>query len=243
MSSLFIAGTDTSVGKTIVTRALLQLLEQHKIPVAPYKPIACGADDDTLIEPNSEKCICENICENNSDVLILQSSCKRAFSYNEITSYSFKSFSMPIFAALDKVSCIDITKLNKDLERLERIYTNVLVEGTHGWFTPINKDYNFADWVQSTNMPVVLVVGIKEGCVNHTQLTVQAIRQNGVNIIGWVANRINPGLRYYPELVELLDQIIDAPLLGELPYIGRPEKQELFSYIQNPQPLLQYFTE
>ncbi len=91
-------------------------------------------------------------------------------------------------------------------------------------------------------MPVVLVVGIKAGCINHTQLTIQAIRQKGVNVIGWVANRINPGLRYYSELIELLDKIVDAPLLGELPYIGRPEKQELFSYIQNPQPLLQYFT-
>ncbi len=238
MPSLFIAGTDTGVGKTIVTRALLQLLDQHNISVAPYKPIACGPDDDTLIDPNNN----DYIGENNSDVLVLQSSCKKLFSYQEITSYSFKSFSMPIFAALDKVSCIDIEKLNNDLSRSERVYNNVLVEGTHGWFTPINKEYNFADWVESTQMPVILVVGIKEGCVNHTQLTVQAIRQKGVKVLGWVANRINPGLRYYPELIELLDQIIDAPLLGELPYIGRPEKQELFSYIQNPQPLLQYFT-
>ncbi len=238
MPSLFIAGTDTGVGKTIVTRALLQLLEQHNISIAPYKPIACGPDDDTLIDPNTD----DFIGENNSDVLILQSSCKRLFSYQEITSYSFKSFSMPIFAALDKVRCIDINKLNNDLASSERTYNNVIVEGTHGWFTPINKEYNFSDWVKSTKMPVVLVVGIKEGCVNHTQLTIQAIRQKGVNVIGWVANRINPGLRYYAELIELLDQIIDAPLLGEIPYIGRPEKQELFNYIQNPEPLLQYFT-
>ncbi|MDP8033295.1 dethiobiotin synthase [Pasteurella atlantica] len=237
MASLFIAGTDTGVGKTIVTRAFLQLLAQHNISVAPYKPIACGTDDDHLIDPNSD----DYICENNKDVLILQSSCAKLFAYQEITSYSFNSFSMPIFSALGEINGINIDKLYDDLYNLEQFHRNVLVEGTHGWLTPINKEYNFEDWVKSTNMPVVLVVGIKEGCVNHAQLTAQAIRQKGVNLIGWVANRINPGLRYYPKLIELLDQKIDAPLLGEIPYIRHPAKQMLTKYIQNPQPLLQYF--
>ncbi len=239
MATLFITGTDTNVGKTIVTRALLQLLEQHNIPVVPYKPVACGNNDDQLIDPSKE--YSNYTSEDNSDVLILQSSCSKRLNYHEITSYSFTSFSMPVFSALNEINYIDIDKINNDLSRLERTYNNVIIEGTHGWLTPINQEYNFADWVQSKGIPTILVVGIKEGCINHAQITVESIRQKGVNLVGWVANRINPGLRYYPKLIELLDQKIDAPLLGEIPYIGHPARQSLFNYIQNPDPLLQYF--
>ncbi|VEI45744.1 dithiobiotin synthetase [Actinobacillus equuli] len=107
-----------------------------------------------------------------------------------------------------------------------------MVEGTYGWLTPINKDLSFADWVKNNQMPVVLVVGIKEGCVNHALLTAQAIKQKGVQLVGWIANRINPGLRHYAELIELLSQEIEAPLLGQIPYIAYPNKKDLTSYIQ-----------
>ena len=146
------------------------------------------------------------------------------------------------FAALDAVHHIQEEKLNNDLTRLQQTYTNIVVEGTHGWLTPINKDLSFADWVKENNMPVVLVVGIKEGCVNHTLLTAQAIKQQGVKLIGWIANRVNPGLRHYAELIELLSKKIDAPLLGQIPYIGHPYTRDLTQYIQNPEPLLKYFS-
>ncbi|WP_373819389.1 dethiobiotin synthase [Glaesserella sp.] len=237
MSCLFIAGTDTDVGKTIVTRALLQLLSQYGIPVVGYKPIACGGDDSLPTEPNQD----DYACEDNSDVLIIQNSCPTPVKYREINSYSFIHSSTPIFAALDAVCHISVNKLNKDLVRLRNTYSNVVVEGTNGWLTPINKDLSFADWVRKNRMPVVLVVGIKEGCVNHALLTANAIQQEGVELVGWVANRVNPGLRHYAGLIELLSQKINAPLLGQIPYIGHPDKKELSQYIQNPEPLLSYF--
>ena len=116
-----------------------------------------------------------------------------------------------------------------------------MVEGTYGWLTPIKKQFSFADWVEKNQMPVVLVVGIKEGCVNHALLTAEAIKARGVPLLGWVANRINPGLRHYTKLVELLAKQIDAPLLGQIPYIGHPENRDLTQYIENPTPLLDYF--
>lgn len=237
MTCLFISGTDTNVGKTIVTRALLQLLSQHDVPIVGYKPIACGGDDSLPDEPNSD----DYACENNTDVLIIQSSCPTEVTYQEINSYSFIHSSTPIFAALDAVRNISVAKLDNDLTRLHQQYKNVLVEGTYGWLTPINKDISFADWVKRNQMSVVLVVGIKEGCVNHTLLTAQAIRQQGLKLVGWVANRINPGLRHYAELIELLCQKIDAPLLGQIPYIGHPEQKELAQFIENPTPLLNFF--
>ncbi|MCK3656947.1 dethiobiotin synthase [Pasteurellaceae bacterium Macca] len=237
MTCLFITGTDTNVGKTIVTRALLQTLAQYEIPIVGYKPIACGGDDSLPTEPNLD----DYACEDNEDVLIIQKSCPRPVHYREINSYSFVHSSTPVFAALDAVRHISVDKLNKDLQRLKQSDHNVLVEGTYGWLTPINKDLSFADWVKKNQMPVVLVVGIKEGCVNHALLTALAIQQQGVELVGWVANRVNPGLRHYAELIELLSQKINAPLLGEIPYIGRPSEKELASYITNPEQLLRYF--
>lgn len=237
MACLFITGTDTNVGKTIVTRALLQILSQYDIPVIGYKPIACGGDDSLPTEPNQD----DYACENNSDVLIIQQSCPVTVNYREINSYSFIHSSTPVFAALDAVRHISVNKLNKDLARLHQEYSNVLVEGTYGWLTPINKDLSFADWVRKNQMPTILVVGIKEGCVNHALLTAYSIQQKGVKLVGWVANRINPGLRHYAELIQLLTKKIDAPLLGQIPYIGHPDKKELSEFIQNPTPLLSYF--
>lgn len=237
MSCIFITGTDTNVGKTIVTRALLQTLSQHGLPIVGYKPIACGGDD-ALPVPNPV----DYACEDNSDVLTIQKSCPTIVQYREINSYSFIHSSTPVFAALDAVHHIAVEKLDNDLDRLQLQYKNVLVEGTYGWLTPINKEVSFADWVARHQMPVVLVVGIKEGCVNHALLTAQAIQQKGLRLIGWVANRINPGLRHYAELIALLTQKIDAPLLGQLPYLPYPEQKELSTFIQHNEPLLDYFS-
>lgn len=236
MASFFITGTDTNVGKTIITRALLQCLNERDIDVIGYKPIACGGDESLPTEPHQG----DYACEDNSDVLIIQSSCQREVDYREINSYSFIHSSTPVFAALDAVRHIQTEKLDQDLARLQQKYPNVLVEGTYGWLTPINKDNSFADWVQKNQMPVILVVGIKEGCVNHALLTAQAISASGVPLAGWVANRVNPGLRHYSELIELLSLRINAPLLGQLPYLVHPERKDLAQYIQNPEPLLKY---
>lgn len=237
MPSLFIAGTDTNVGKTIITRALLQTLTAHQLTAVGYKPIACGGDDALPTSRYQD----DYVCEDNSDVLIIQQSCPMAVGYREINSYSFIHSSTPVFAALDAVRNIQVEKLDRDLKRLEERYPNVLVEGTYGWLTPINKDLSFADWVQSHKMPAVLVVGIKEGCVNHALLTAEMMKRQGVKLLGWVANRINPGLRHYAELIALLSKRIDAPLLGQLPYLGHPERKDLAGYIQHPEPLLAYF--
>ncbi|HBO38855.1 MAG TPA: dethiobiotin synthase, partial [Pasteurellaceae bacterium] len=117
------------------------------------------------------------------------------------------------------------------------------VEGSFGWLTPINSKYTFADWALERKMPVVLVVGIKEGCINHALLTVQSITEMGLPLIGWIANRINPGLAHYAEIINLLSQKIDAPLLGKIPYIHKPETQQLGHFITNIERLTYLQTE
>ncbi len=92
-------------------------------------------------------------------------------------------------------------------------------------------------------MPVVLVVGIKDGCVNHALLTVKVIQQLGVPLLGWIANQINPLLSHYAEIVDLLVEHIDAPLLGKIPYLHKPEEQELGHYLTNIDRLMYMQTE
>ena len=229
MSSFFVTGTDTNVGKTVVSRAIMQALQKAGVQIVGYKPIAYGQED--IVYPDYQKLATDDYdAKDNSDVLTLMHSTKEKVSYEDINSYTFLH-SMPILT--ENCKRVHISKFNADLTRLSSRYQSVLVEGAFGWLTPINKDYSFADWVAEHNMPVVLVVGIKEGCINHTLLTAKAILDRGLPLLGWVANRVNPCLGYYAEIIETLKQKIDAPLLGEVSYIHKPEEQDLSRFITN----------
>ncbi|MFC0323051.1 dethiobiotin synthase [Gallibacterium melopsittaci] len=232
MSCFFVTGTDTNVGKTVVSRAIIQALQAKGVKIVGYKPIACGEEDSIYTEVLKEELEADH-SEDNKDVKTLMESTNESVTYQEVNSYTFTESSVPVLAALDEVNNIDIDKINRDLAHLTSRYQSVLVEGTYGWLTPMNRDVTFDKWVQEHKMPVVLVVGIKEGCVNHALLTAQSIIAAGVPLIGWVANRINPCLRHYAEIIKLLHQVIDAPLLGEIPYVHRPEQQELGHFITN----------
>lgn len=227
MSSFFITGTDTNVGKTIVTRAIMQALQKAGIKVVGYKPIAFGQDEPIYsLKSLQEESDYET--KDNSDVLTLMNSTRENVTYEEVNSYTFLH-TIPILT--EESQRVKIEKLNADLALLSAKYSSVAVEGAFGWLTPINKDYSFADWVAEHNMPTIVVVGIKEGCINHALLTVQSILSKNLPLLGWVANRINPGLGHYAEIIETLKQKIDAPLLGEIAYIHRPEEQDLSHFI------------
>lgn len=238
MSSFFVAGTDTEVGKTVASRAIIQALQNKGIKIVGYKPIACCQDEDnhfsfSLKQGNSTPELEEQQdgqLENNGDVLTLLDSTNQRVTYREINSYTF-GHTAPLFT--DEGQKIQIEKLDTDLDCLNQRFQTVLVEGCFGWLSPINKHFNFAEWVSSHQMPVVLVVGIKEGCINHSLLTAQAIAHSGVPLIGWVANRINPGLGHYTEIIDTLKEKIDAPLLGEIPYIHKPETQDVGRFLTN----------
>ncbi|MCW9709687.1 dethiobiotin synthase [Avibacterium sp. 21-586] len=237
MSSFFVAGTDTNVGKTISSRAIIQALQSVGIQIVGYKPIACLPNDyDDFLQ--TEKLLDSE--ESSSDVLTLMRTTNENVSYKEINSYSCRDI---LTVLSSDESIINIEKINADLTTLTQRYQSVLVEGAFGWLTPMNKQYSFASWVMSHQMPVVLVVGIKEGCINHALLTAQAIQQSGLPLLGWIANRINPGLAHYTEVIEVLSEKIDAPLLGQIPYIHHPEEQELGHYITNIERLTYLQTE
>lgn len=210
----FITGTDTSVGKTVVSRALLQALAASGKCVAGYKPVAKGSKE----TPDGLR---------NKDALVLQSVSSLVLPYEAVN---------PIALSEDESSVahscpINYGLLSDGLQRLSGQVEHVVVEGTGGWRSLMNDLRPLSEWVVQEQLPVLMVVGIQEGCINHALLTAQAIANDGLPLIGWVANRINPGLAHYAEIIEVLSKKLPAPLIGELPYLPRAEQRELSQYI------------
>lgn len=210
----FITGTDTAVGKTVVSRALLQALAASGKSVAGYKPVAKGSKE----TPDGLR---------NKDALVLQSVSSLVLPYEAVN---------PIALSEDESSVahscpINYGLLSDGLQRLSGQVEHVVVEGTGGWRSLMNDLRPLSEWVGQEQLPVLMVVGIQEGCINHALLTAQAIANDGLPLIGWVANRINPGLAHYAEIIEVLSKKLPAPLIGELPYLPRAEQRELSQYI------------
>ncbi|KWZ97420.1 dethiobiotin synthase [Citrobacter koseri] len=215
LKRFFITGTDTSVGKTVVSRALLQALASGNKSVAGYKPVAKGSKE----TPEGMR---------NKDALVLQSVSSIELPYEAIN---------PIALSEDESSVahscpINYTLLSNGLASLSEKVDHVVVEGTGGWRSLMNDLRPLSEWVVQEQLPVLMVVGIQEGCINHALLTAQAIANDGLPLIGWVANRINPGLAHYAEIIDVLSKKLPAPLIGELPYLPRAEQRELGQYIR-----------
>ncbi|MGL4456574.1 MAG: dethiobiotin synthase [Plesiomonas sp.] len=214
----FVTGTDTEVGKTVVSRAFMQAAASMGHSIVGYKPIASGCTE-------TEEGL------RNSDALVLQSSASVAVPYELVNPIALREPISPHLAAkLDGID-IDFMHLSKGVTTLESQAELVLVEGCGGWRVPVTDKQSLSEWVVGEKMPVILVVGIKLGCLNHAILTAESIANDGVELVGWVANRVNPCLTHYAELIQTLRARMPAPQLGEIPYISRPEKQQLGKYM------------
>jgi len=206
LKRFFITGTDTSVGKTVVSRALLQALASGGKSVAGYKPVAKGSKE----TPEGLR--------------------------NKDAELPYEAIN-PIALSEDESSVahsgpVNYTLLSNGLASLSEKVDHVVVEGTGGWRSLMNDLRPLSEWVVQEQLPVLMVVGIQEGCINHAILTAQAIASDGLPLIGWVANRINPGLAHYAEIIDVLGKKLPAPLIGELPYLPRAEQRELSQYIR-----------
>lgn len=214
MKRVFITGTDTAVGKTVVSLALLQAATQQGINCVGYKPVAKNArrTDEGM---------------RNNDALLLQQASSLDLPYQSINPFALEG---------DEISTspgcrVDYSVLSRGLADLSRQAEQVIIEGTGGWHCLMNNEQPLSDWVISQNLPVVLVVGIKLGCINHALLTAESIISDGLSLCGWVANRINPGLAEYASIIDVLQKHLGAPLLGEIPYLPRAEQRDLTKYL------------
>ncbi|MDE8554952.1 dethiobiotin synthase [Pantoea vagans] len=214
MNRLFVTGTDTAVGKTVVSRALLQSFIQTGQSAVGYKPVArCAVKTADGLR--------------NKDAQVLQSSSSIDLPYLAINPLAFQEEEICTHPG----QIIDYGLLTLGLTSLTQQADRVVVEGTGGWRSLMNDGRPLSCWVVEQQLPVVLVVGIQSGCISHALLTAEAIARDGLPLVGWVANRINPGLAQYSDIIEVLQEKIAAPLLGELPYLPRAEQRDLTSWI------------
>ncbi|BBS36385.1 dethiobiotin synthase [Enterobacter cloacae complex sp. 2024EL-00215] len=203
----FVTGTDTEVGKTVASSALLQAARLQGKTTAGYKPVASGSE----MTPEGLR---------NSDALTLQRNSSLVLAYPAVNPYTFAEPTSPHIISADEGRPIDFSVLSAGLRALESQADWVLVEGAGGWFTPLSDDQTFADWVQAEQLPVILVVGVKLGCINHAMLTAHAIQQSGLRLAGWIANDVvAPGKRHH-EYLATLKRALPAPFLGEIPWLA-----------------------
>lgn len=218
IDAFFIAGTDTDVGKTVASKAILNALAEKGLNTIGYKPVAAGSDKT------------ENGFRN-SDALFLQAAATVDVEYDDVNPYALELPASPHIAARRENVAIEYSVLSDKLAQHKTNSDIVLVEGAGGWRVPVSENDCLSTWVQQEKLPVVLVVGIKLGCLSHAMLTLDAIKADGLEVIGWVANRVNPGTEHYAEIIEMLEQKVDAPKIGEIPYVPAVKRQGLAKYI------------
>jgi dethiobiotin synthetase len=198
---IFVTGTDTGVGKTLVSTALMRALKSRGMKVAGMKPVASGS------EPTPEGL-------RNEDALALIREQSVPFPYELVNPFAFAPAIAPHIAAAHAGIAIDLEKIVEAFELLQARSDKVIVEGAGGWHAPISDAAGMQDLAVALKIPVLLVVGLRLGCLNHALLTARAIESSGLPMCGWVANRMDPKFSYWEENVETLTQRLAAPLLG-----------------------------
>lgn len=215
----FITGTDTEVGKTVASCALLQAAALAGYRTAGYKPVASGSE---MTQEGVR----------NSDALALQRHSSVALRYEQVNPLTFLEPTSPHIVSQEEGRPIDFATLSAGLAALEPLADWVQVEGAGGWFTPLSQTATFADWVVKEQLPVILVVGVKLGCINHALLTAQAVAAAGLPLAGWIANDVQPPGKWHQEYMATLKRLLPAPCLGEIPWLGeRAEHQPLGRYL------------
>ncbi len=201
----FIAGTDTGVGKTRIAEMLLTALARHGHAAVGMKPVASGCRQTP-----------EGLRNDDAERLLACSSGQP--DYADVNPYSLEVAIAPSLAAQAAGIEIQLPRILEHFVRLRRSAPQIVVEGVGGWMVPLGPQLTMADVAQALGLPVILVVGMRLGCINHALLTAQAMRQQGVTFAGWVANQIDPAMVYLRENVELLRERLEAPLLAEYTY-------------------------
>lgn len=209
MNSVFVTGTDTDVGKTRISVALIELLQRQGKRVAAMKPIASG---------------CEMTVDGlrNDDALQLRQQADVELPYELMNPYAFAPAIAPHIAAEQVGKVMDLLLIKQHFALIQQQSDAVVVEGAGGWLVPINQTATMADLAIKLNLPVILVVDIRLGCINHALLTAKAIASTGLKLQGWVANNVGRNSQSI-EIVETLTQRIWAPCLGYVPILAANE--------------------
>jgi dethiobiotin synthetase len=207
---LFITGTDTGCGKTEITLGLMQALQDRGERVLGMKPVASGArqTDEGL---------------RNEDALRIRQQGSAELPYDWVNPYAYAPPIAPHLAAEYAGRAIDLPFIADIYQRLAGKADRVVVEGVGGWSVPLDMgSTTVADLALYLDLPVILVVGLRLGCINHALLTEAAIRQSGARLVGWVANQVDPAMVELEGNIKTLAQRLSIPCLGEVSWMDRP---------------------
>ena len=222
MKSYFVAGTDTSVGKTLISASLLHLAESFGFSTIGLKPIAAG---------------CEQVDNSlrNSDALLLQAHATIKLPYAQVNPIALKEPVSPHIAAQIQGAELSVQQAVDAIKgAMAREADLCLVEGAGGWRVPINASETMADLAKSLSLPVILVVGIRLGCINHGLLTLEAMVKDGLTPRYWVANIIERDMQAVVQNISTLKAHMPCPLLGTVPYFDEVKIVNSIKYLALP---------
>ena len=219
MPSLFITGTDTEVGKTFVSAALLHWCGQQGWRSAGFKPVAAGLD----------------AAGANEDVQTLRSASSVALSAHEVGPLQFEAACAPHIAAALEGRTITLRPLVQQAQALAARSDVLVVEGVGGFCVPLGPEGDTADLAVALGYPVVLVVGLRLGCISHALLTAEAVRNRGLPLAGWIANTVDPQMAHLQANVDTLRDELQrrhqAPCLGVVPRLAHPSPAAAAAYL------------
>lgn len=214
----FLTGTDTNIGKTVVSCALLQSAGNNGYQTAGYKPVASGSKQLT-------------IGLRNLDAQLLRKNSTLKLNYDDVNPIVFSQATSPHIASYLTGKLIDWNIISSGLSKLKLSTDFLIVEGIGGWYTPFSSEKTLADWVIQEQLPVILTVGIKLGCINHAILTAQAIEKSSLLLAGWVANEIILPDQYQENYLITLQERLSAPCLGIIPYLPNWKSYSIGKFI------------
>lgn len=218
--AFFITGTDTNVGKTLIAAGLLVAAKNKGLTTAALKPVAAG---------------CEQTAEGlrNADALLLQSVITQPLAYDQINPYALEAAIAPHIAAQLEKRSLSVDRLSGFCRGVLTSANFTLLEGAGGWRVPINARETLADLAKNLQLPVILVVGVRLGCINHALLTFEAIVRDGLPVAGWVANCVDAEMPALQENIDSLRARLPVPCLGVVPFLAE----------QSPDLVAHYFDE
>ena len=221
ISSVYITGTDTGIGKTVASTALLHALQTRGLRAVGMKPVASG---------------CERIdgAWRNADALALQAASEPRPAYADLNPYALPQPLAPELAARQAGTTVELEPLRAAYLRLALQSDAVVVEGVGGWAAPLSATLDQADLVRALALPVVMVVGLRLGCLNHAYLTARAISADGCQLAGWIAATIDPDMAEADANFELLRARLPAPCWGRLPHRVEPDPAEFARFLRIP---------
>jgi dethiobiotin synthetase len=223
MQGVYVTGTDTGVGKTVASTALLHAMRREGVRAVGMKPVASG-------------CARIDGAWRNEDALALQRAGAFHAPYEDINPFAFALPLAPELAALDAGVEVTLPPILAAHARLSSQAEAVVVEGVGGWMAPLATSLFQADLVRALDLPVVLVVGLRLGCLNHAYLSARAIDADGCRLAGWIGTEIDPAMSRMQDNLALLADRLAAPCWGVLPFDASPDAERMSQHIRWPSP-------